>query len=84
MKSKYFIRSILVMIIFLMSSFSSGIYEELKNPETARTMIDDDSLNCTFICNLIDERANKVGIKGTDLGVGFERNDEICSEMGRK
>jgi len=42
----------------------------------------DNVLDCVFICNLIDERANNVGIKGTDLGVGVEKDDEIWLVFG--
>ncbi len=39
-------------------------------------------LSSSFVCNLIDQRARDVGISGTDLGIGFERNNSIWILFG--
>jgi len=52
--------------IILLLSLSTGCIRD-------RFRQSDNVLDCVFVCNLIDERANDVGIKGTDLGIGVER-----------
>ncbi|RLF40826.1 MAG: hypothetical protein DRN12_04565 [Thermoplasmata archaeon] len=65
---------IFVSIILLLNIFTGCIWSNFRQS--------DNVLDCVFICNLIDERANDVGIKGTDLGVGVERDNEIWLIFG--
>ena len=65
---------IFVSIILLLNIFNGCIRDNFGQS--------DNVLDCMFICNLIDERANDVGIKGTDLGVGVERDNEIWLIFG--
>lgn len=82
MKTKYLLLSILFLIIGMIFSDAFILDDETVRKEINEIIDDDNVLNCTFVCNLIDERANEVGIKGTDLGVGMERNDEIWLLFG--